>query len=62
MTGDQGVRAPWELRVELWAARDQAIECEERVTLLLRPDPDHAPPKLVAGEALADSDLARSGR
>jgi hypothetical protein len=34
----------WELRVGVYATEQQAEELKERVSRLLCPDPDHAPP------------------
>ncbi|MFD4858720.1 hypothetical protein [Streptomyces atratus] len=34
----------WEVRLGIYATRQQAEEVEERITRLLCPDPDHTPP------------------
>jgi hypothetical protein len=34
----------WEVRLGVHATREQAEEIKERITRLLCPDPDHAPP------------------
>ncbi|WP_433627201.1 hypothetical protein [Nocardia sp. CA-120079] len=37
-------RGVWELRVGIFATRQQAEEVMARITMLLCPDPEHAPP------------------
>ncbi|MFI7408991.1 hypothetical protein ACIBU0_10025 [Streptomyces sp. NPDC049627] len=34
----------WEVRLGLYATRQQAEQIQEQITKLLCPDPDHAPP------------------
>lgn len=34
----------WEVRLGLFATREQAEEVKERITRMLCPDPDHSPP------------------
>ncbi len=41
MSESQGV---WELRVGIFAIRQQAEEVMDRIKVLLCPDPEHAPP------------------
>ncbi|MFF4605279.1 hypothetical protein ACFY12_21415 [Streptomyces sp. NPDC001339] len=41
MTEDLSV---WEVRLGIYATQQQAEEIKERITSLLCPDPDHAPP------------------
>lgn len=41
MSDEPGV---WEVRLGMYATRQQAEEVKEGITRLLCPDPDHAPP------------------
>ncbi|MET9776762.1 hypothetical protein ABZ023_21275 [Streptomyces sp. NPDC006367] len=60
MSEERGVH---ELRLGLYASREEAERIKERVTALLCPDPDHAPPcpvpwsvLLLSGDDLDDPD------
>ncbi|MFE4330066.1 hypothetical protein ACFRQM_11540 [Streptomyces sp. NPDC056831] len=53
----------WEVRLGIYATRQQAEEIEERIAGLLCPDPDHAPPcpipwsvSLLHGSGLEEDD------
>jgi hypothetical protein len=70
MTEESGI---WELRLGLFATRQQAEEVQERIIRMLCPDPDHAPPcpipwsvTLLDGESLDEpgvySELAEQAR
>ncbi|MFD7287887.1 hypothetical protein [Streptomyces sp. NPDC059863] len=37
-------RSIWEVRLGVYATRQQADEIKEQITRILCPDPDHAPP------------------
>lgn len=56
-------RALWEIRVGVYATREQADEIQDRIARLLCPDPDHRSPCPVPwATALADADtLAAEG-
>ncbi|MBK0870763.1 MAG: hypothetical protein IJH84_21385 [Saccharopolyspora sp.] len=41
MSEESGI---WEIRLGIYATEQQAEEVKERITRLLCPDPDHAPP------------------
>lgn len=56
-------RGIWEVRVGIYATRQQAEELMEQIQRLLCPDPDHTPPcpipwttMLLAGEDLGEPD------